>query len=172
MAERNTGGPFLSHLRSLTGYDEPETFSYAISSICPIGADGVHSRAPFGRLRSSDHLSARLTSPMDRNSNRRCAGGRVHGEVRAQGRFGTSSVCGGAFCTHSCRWHVGDGLGPSPMARRSGRQRRQPRSLLVSFGRAPPPRFLPRELEEFYVVLMAELIEAECLLWVKRGSPA
>ncbi len=37
-----TGGPFLSHLRSLMGYDEPETLSYAINSICPIGADGAH----------------------------------------------------------------------------------------------------------------------------------
>jgi len=26
----------------LKGYDEPETLSYAIRSICPIGADGGH----------------------------------------------------------------------------------------------------------------------------------
>ena len=36
--------PFLSHLRSLMGYDEPETLSQAINSICPIGADGAQSK--------------------------------------------------------------------------------------------------------------------------------
>ena len=58
LSAARTGGPFLSHLRSLTGYDEPETLSYAISSICPIGADGAQRlqrgrrvRHPIGRQR-------------------------------------------------------------------------------------------------------------------------
>lgn len=43
LSTARTTSLFQSHLRSLKGYDEPETLSCAIKSIRPIGADGRHS---------------------------------------------------------------------------------------------------------------------------------
>ena len=70
-------GLLIAHLRSLMGYDEPETLSYAISSNCPKGADGAQERigdppracrqaAEMSRLLHG-HRNAAVTSMTDTN---------------------------------------------------------------------------------------------------------
>src|SRR5580692_3496485 len=49
---------FLSHLRSLKGYDEPEILPYSTRRNCLIGADAGHAWDVVGRKVSKERLLA------------------------------------------------------------------------------------------------------------------